>query len=85
MRFPRRQARAPVGFFQGTFTLRRVPAGIGTRSISSTSRATNAAASVKSYRRPALKSISPPIACWEMAIAGMPSTTPSNAAATVPE
>ena len=51
-------------------------------------RATKAAACSKSSRshwRPARKSTVPASACWETAIAGMPSTIPSSAAATVPE
>src|SRR5215207_6118232 len=51
-------------------------------------RATNAAAWAKSSRfqaLPARKSISPWSACCETAIAGIPNTMPSSAAATVPE
>ena len=51
-------------------------------------RATKRAAGSKSsgsQRRPARKSTRPVSACWETAIAGMPSTIPSSAAATVPE
>ena len=45
----------------------------------------NAAAYWKSKLSPELKSISPPVDCCETAIAGIPRTTPSSAAATVPE
>ena len=51
-------------------------------------RAAKAAARAKCSRDQlvaARKSISPWSACCETAIAGMPSTTPSSAAATVPE
>jgi len=40
---------------------------------------------LKSNRRPSLKSISPAADCCEIATAGIPSTIPSSAAATVPE
>ena len=62
-----------------------VPPGSGTSSISSTIRAVKAAAAVKSKRSPRRKSISRAADCWETATAGSPSTTPSSAAATVPE
>ena len=48
-------------------------------------RATNVAAPVKSNRSPSRKSISPASDCCDTAIPGIPSTTPSSAAATVPE
>ena len=72
----------------GAFTFSSVPGGIGTSSSSSTIRATNAATSSKSaasHWRPSRKSILPWSACWDTAMAGRPSTTPSSAAATVPE
>ena len=43
------------------------------------------AAVSKSNWRPRRKSISRAVDCWETATAGRPSTTPSSAAATVPE
>jgi hypothetical protein len=69
----------------GKLTFSSVPAGSGTSSISSTTRATNAAAASNSNCRPSRKSISRASDCWETAIAGRPSTMPSIAAATVPE
>src|SRR5215213_1998859 len=74
MRLPRRQARAPRTSPSGPFTLRSVPAGIGTSSRSSTIRATNLASGSKSR---------PPES--DTASAGIPSMIPSSAAATVPE
>ena len=62
-----------------------VPGGSGTSSISSTSRATNCAARSNSKRWSGRKSVVPADDCCETAIAGRPSRTPSNAAATVPE
>ena len=65
--------------------LSSVPDGSGTSSSSETSRAVNAAAASKSKASPRRKSISRAADCWETAIPGIPSTTPSSAAATVPE
>ena len=65
--------------------LSSVPSGSGTSSSRSTIRAVNAAAASKSNRSPSRKSISRASDCWDTAIPGTPSTTPSSAAATVPE
>ena len=88
MRFPSRQARAPCASPAGQFTFSSVPCGIGTCASSSTMRATKAATCSKSARphsRATQESSRPWKACCEAAIAGIPSTTPSSAAATVPE
>jgi hypothetical protein len=82
---PSRATSTPSISPDGTLTLSSVPSGSGRSSISSTSRAVNAAAASKSKRSPRRKSISRAADCWETAMPGMPSTTPSSAAATVPE
>ena len=50
-----------------------------------TTRATKSAARSNSKRLPRRKSISRALDCWETAMPGMPSTSASSAAATVPE
>ena len=85
MRLPSLHARAPRAPPAGQLTLSSVPGGIGSRSSSSTIRATNVAACSKSNSPPTRKSSAPRFDCCDTAIAGMPSTIPSSAAATVPE
>ena len=75
----------PVGSPAGQLTLRRVSAGNGSWATCCTSSAANAADAEKSNSRPHRKSISRAADCCEIAIAGIPSTIPSSAAATVPE
>ena len=85
MRLPRLVTSTPQGVPAGTLTLSSVFAGRGTSSMRSTSAAANAAATVKSKPPSKRKSRAPAPDCWDTAIAGRPSTTPSSAAATVPE
>src|SRR4051794_7813152 len=85
MRLPSRATSTPAISPAGTLMFSRVPWGSGTSSISPTMRAVNAAAVSKSKRSPRRKSISRARDCCETAMPGMPSTTPSSAAATVPE
>ena len=73
----------------GQFTLSSVPSGIGT-SVELLDHAGDEGGHLLEVvaapsRAPTRKSSSPRSACWETAIAGMPSTIPSSAAATVPE
>ena len=63
----------------------RVPAGSGTSSSWATTRATKSAARANSKRLPRRKSISRALDCCETAMPGIPSTSASSAAATVPE
>ena len=71
----------------GSSMLRSVPSGIGTSSSSSTIRGRTSGDLVEVRRSHRCPAGSPPAAaaCCETAIAGMPSTMPSSAAATVPE
>jgi hypothetical protein len=75
----------PAASPAGQLTFSSVPAGSGTSSISSTTRATKRAPSSKSKESDRRKSISRAEDCWDTAIAGSPRMTPSSAAATVPE
>ena len=85
MRLPSRVTSTPSASPAGTLMLSSVPSGSGTSSIRSTTRAVKAAAVSKSNSRPSRKSISRASDCCDTAMAGTPSTTPSSAAATVPE
>src|SRR4051812_1376669 len=85
MRLPSFVTSTPSGSPAGTLMFRSVPSASGTSSSSSSTRAVNSAATSKAKRLPRRKSISRAVDCWDTAMPGMPSSSASSAAATVPE
>ena len=89
MRLPSRQARAPADVAGGALTFSSVPSGIGTSLELLDHPRGEGRRLLEVLAAPAAPGAEvdarPWSACWETAIAGMPSTIPSSAAATVPE